>query len=122
MIYILSIILSFIIGFLFNFCFGLLAFYTTSVWGMRLAKGALVGILSGQLIPIAFFPAFAQKILFALPFSSMLYTPVMIYIGKIEGLAVYSAIGVQLIWVAVFLFISSWGWKNAIKHLTIQGG
>lgn len=121
-IYLISIVMSFLLMFLFNFCFGLLAFYTTSVWGMRLSKAALLGIMSGQLIPLAFFPLAVQKVLMWLPFSSMLYTPVMIYIGKINGFEALTSLGIQLLWIVIFAILSSWGWNRAIKRLTILGG
>lgn len=54
LLYLLSCIMSFLIYVLFDFCFGMIAFFTTYIFGMRLAKEALLSFLTGQLIPISF--------------------------------------------------------------------
>ena len=60
----------------------MVAFFTTYIFGMLMAKEALLSFLTGQLIPLSFFPPLVQRIFDFLPFSSMVYTPVMIYLGK----------------------------------------
>ncbi|CAD0147355.1 Daunorubicin resistance transmembrane protein [Streptococcus thermophilus] len=41
--------------------------------------------MSGSLIPLAFFPKVVSAILSLLPFSSLIYTPVMIIVGKYDA-------------------------------------
>lgn len=120
--YSLSLVLSFGILFLFNFCFGLLAFYTTNIWGLSHVKYAVRRFLSGELIPILFFPLWAQKVLLFLPFSVMNYTPVMIYLRKYTGIELLKALGIQMIWVMFLFVLSQWLWKKAMQKLTILGG
>lgn len=117
-----SSIMGFLINFYFNFIFGLTAFYVSNVWGMNMLKGAIVNFLSGILIPIHFFPAWAQKILSYLPFNSLIYTPVMIFLGKYRGMELVGALLIQVFWVAFFGISGMLFWKLAIKKLTIQGG
>ena len=62
LLYIISCIMSFLIYVLFDFCFGMIAFFTTYIFGMLMAKEALLSFLTGQLIPLAFFPAGVQKV------------------------------------------------------------
>ena len=80
-LFLISCIMSFFICVLFDFCFGMVAFFTTYIFGMLMAKEALLSFLTGQLIPLSFFPPLVQRIFDFLPFSSMVYTPVMIYLG-----------------------------------------
>lgn len=117
-----SAILGFLVNFYFNFIFGLSAFYISNVWGMNMLKGAIVNFLSGALIPIHFFPGWAQDILAFMPFNSLIYTPVMIFLGKYQGQEVITALLVQVFWVAVFGLSGMLLWRKAIKKLTIQGG
>jgi ABC-2 type transport system permease protein len=118
----ISSILGFLIYFLFEFCFGMLAFYSTYVWGMEIIKNGVLIFLTGQLIPLTFFPVIIQKIFDFLPFSSMNYIPVMIYLGKIDNLELVYTLIRQLIWIIILEIFSSWLWKKAIKRISILGG
>ena len=92
------------------------------MWGLSQIMQAIVNLLSGMLIPIAFFPEWAQAIINLLPFSSSIYTPTMIYLGKITGADIIIALGLQIFWVIVLMIISKIMWKALIKNLTILGG
>ena len=92
------------------------------MWGLSQIMQAIVNLLSGTLIPIAFFPKWAQTITNFLPFSSAIYTPSMIYLGKINGISILLALGLQLFWGVVLMIIAKKMWKSLIKTLTILGG
>ena len=100
-LYLCSVLMSFLLYVLFDFCFGMIAFFTTYIFGLRMAKNALLSFLTGQLIPISLFPEVAQRIFDFLPFSSMVYTPVMVYLGKYTGEDLAWALGRQAIWVVL---------------------
>lgn len=121
-LYLLSCIMSFLIYVLFDFCFGMVAFFTTYIFGMLMAKEALLGFLTGQLIPISFFPAVLQKVFDYLPFSSMVYTPVMIYLGKYTGDTLWFMLFRQAIWVVILYVMGSIIWKKVTKRLVVLGG
>lgn len=120
--YIISITMGIMLNFYYSYTFGLLSFKLTNLWGLSQIMGAIVQLLSGMLIPIVFFPTFAQKIFNFLPFSSMIYTPTMIYLGKLTGNQLYKALFIQFIWVCILSFIAKAMWKKLIKHLVILGG
>ncbi|WP_051412015.1 ABC transporter permease [Halonatronum saccharophilum] len=121
-IYPISLFLSFIILFLFNICFGMIAFHTTYIWGLGMAKLAIVGFLSGQVIPLDFFPRWLRRVLLLFPFESMNYTPVMIYLNKFNKEEIIRSISTQVVWVLILLVLSNYLWNKAIKRLTILGG
>ena len=79
-------------------------------------------LCSGALIPLSFFTGAIESFFRFLPFSSMNYTPVMIYLGKLEGEALLRAIGLQLFWAVALFLLNSIFWKKAIKRLTVLGG
>lgn len=120
--YIVSVLMSFLIYVLFDFCFGMVAFVTTYMYGMQLIKEALIGFLSGELIPISFFPVVMQKAFDFMPFSSMVYAPVMLYLGKYSGGALLMAMGRQLIWVILLYVLGSVLWQRITKRLVVLGG
>jgi len=120
--YLCSVLMSFLIYVLFDFCFGMVAFFTTYIFGLRMAKSALLSFLTGQLIPISLFPAWAQEAFEFLPFSSMVYTPVMVYLGKYTGISLAWALGKQVIWVVLLYLLGSIIWKQVTKRLVVLGG
>ncbi|MDD7266670.1 MAG: ABC-2 family transporter protein [Lachnospiraceae bacterium] len=117
-----SCLLSFLIYVLFDFCFGMIAFYTTHIFGMYMVKNAVVGLLSGSLLPLTFFPPVLQQILGLLPFSSMVYTPLMLYLGKLSGAELQSALLRQVIWLVVLYGLGSLIWRRVTGRLVILGG
>lgn len=122
LLYLISMILSFMIYVLFDFCFGMLAFTNTYMFGMNIVKHTVLTFLSGELIPISFFPAAVGKIFELLPFSSMLYTPVMIYLGKYSVNEIIKAFALQIVWILLLYGLGSFLWKKITKRLIVLGG
>lgn len=122
LLYLLSCIMSFLICVLFDFCFGMVAFFTTYIFGMLMAKEALISFLTGQLLPLTFFPAAVQKVFDFLPFSSMVYTPVMIYLGKYDQSGLGFVLARQAAWVVILYVLGSIIWKRVTKRLVVLGG
>lgn len=120
--YFLSLIMGILLNFYYSYSFGLLAFKLTNMWGITQIMGAIMQLLSGMLIPIIFFPIWTQGIFKFLPFSSMIYTPTMIYLGKITGRELINALILQFIWIVILALFSKVIWNKLIKHLVILGG
>ncbi|ULQ59588.1 ABC-2 family transporter protein [Brucepastera parasyntrophica] len=121
-LYLLSAGLSFVIQFYFDLCFGYICFILKNIWGLNLLKEGIVNLLSGSLIPIVFFPGWIRTVLEVMPFASMRFTPVMIYIAKYSGPQIAAAILVQIAWACLLWLLSKCIWRISINHLTIQGG
>ncbi len=122
LMYVLSMILSFLVYSLFDFCFGLISFCTTYLFGMLIIRNAVISFLTGQLIPLSFFPEVVQKIFDFMPFSSMVYVPVMIYLGKYTGTELALVMLRQLLWVGILFGLGSLLWKRITKRLVVLGG
>lgn len=122
LLYIISAVFAYLINFFFNICFGFIAFVIKYLWGANMMKNCIVGFLSGQIIPLAFLPAAAEKVFLILPFASLNYTPVMIYMGMYKGETLLFYLVLQLFWVLFFWGLSKLLWSVSIKYLTVQGG
>lgn len=120
--FIISLIIAYLINFYFNLCYGFTAFIIKNLWGARLLKDCIIGFISGATIPLHFLPATLEKVFSALPFASMSYTPVMIYMGQYSIGHTFKLIGIQIIWLIFFILISKIIWKIVSKHISIQGG
>lgn len=121
-LFLISVCMSFLIYVLFDFCFGMIAFFTTYIFGLQMAKEALLSFLTGQLIPLSFFPEVVQRIFDFLPFSSMVYTPVMIYLGKYSYGELMFVLGRQAVWVVLLYLLGSLIWRQVTKRLVVLGG
>ncbi len=122
LIYLMSAVLAYIISFRVNLCFGFIAFYVKNLWGIGILKNSVINFLSGSLIPLAFMPDGLRVCLEYLPFASMSYTPVMIYMGKYGTYEMLFRIGIQIVWAILMYGLSKLIWFGSIKKLCIQGG
>lgn len=120
--YIISTIASYLIYILFDFCFGMIAFYTTYIFGISIVKNSILSFLTGQLIPLTLFPMYIQRVLGILPFSSMVFSPVMIYLGKYSVEETIFILVRQMIWIVILYVVGSLIWKKVTKRLVILGG
>ncbi|MDE7326670.1 MAG: hypothetical protein K2N63_10385 [Lachnospiraceae bacterium] len=77
--------------------------------------------MSGELLPLHFYPARLLSLFGWLPFASMYYVPVFLFLGKtVDGLFTYSAVlwlGNLLLFI-VYLPLS----RRMIHHITVLGG
>ena len=105
-----------------NFMIGTCAIPLKSILALIRAKYWLIELLSGLLIPITFFPRQLQTIMAWLPFEHIAYTPLQIYLGKLDRAHALRALATQWVWVLVLMFLAHLWWDRASKKITIHGG
>ena len=101
---------------------GLLVFWTQNYIGVQAARIAVVTLCSGALVPLAFFPGWAQDVLTYLPFAGMASTPALVYVGQLSGGDAWRAVGVQAFWVVGLWLLGRGLWSRASRQLTVHGG
>lgn len=121
LLFVLSMVLAYLINFFFNLSYGFLAFYLKNLWGTDIIKGVIIDFLSGATIPLAFMGGFG-KVLGYLPFASLSYTPVMIYMGMYSAGEIVFYLALQILWLLVFIAISKLILNLAMKRLVVHGG
>lgn len=121
-LFIASTVLSYLIEFSISAIAGFFTFYTMNFWGLHYVKKSVVDFLSGSLIPLALFPLWAQGVLSFLPFKNIIYTPVMIYLGKYDTLQSLVQISVQVIWAVVLWVLAEGVYRSAVRRIEINGG
>ncbi len=99
----------------------------TTLWtitgdGMVRLFPAIIMILSGVLMPLAYFPDWMQTTLRLLPFSGLVDIPSNIYLGIIPASQVFTYGLLQMFWTGVFIVIGMHLFNMAIKKLVVQGG
>lgn len=118
-----SVLLSLLVSFLINALVGAIAFATTNIWGVQMIKMALVGILSGYLIPLSFFGETLQRIGALLPFRQMIAAPLALFLGKYDGaLGALAILGQQALWVVLLAALCALVWRHLARRLEVLGG
>jgi len=120
--FLFSVFLSFFLVAGINFAVGTFAVRLKSILGLLRAKYFLLELFSGLLIPISFFPHVFQQVFAFMPFQYISYIPVLLYLGKISGMGILKALGLQIFWVAALIAIGHLFWTLSSKKITIQGG
>ena len=118
-----SVALGVIVSFLLSFIVAMWAFWTTGyIWGMRVVREVITEVLSGAIIPLAFFPGFMKSVALALPFQAIINLPMSIYIGTISGWAIAGALLMQLSWIAGLIALAYAIWRISLRRVVVQGG
>ena len=118
----ISLLLSFVINTQINLLTGITAFFFYNNAGLIRAKRVIIDLFSGLLLPISFYPFWAQDIMKYLPFQGISYIPSMIFTNGFSGSEIIYALLQQSIWVLILLVPIRLLWAAAKKQLIIQGG
>lgn len=100
----------------------MLCFFTISPQGFRMVLTGAVSFLSGNIIPLPFFPGKYLALLKLSPFAYMQDVPFRIYSGDLAGGDIFPCILKQLFWLAALMALGIAIWKRAEKRIIVQGG
>ncbi len=117
-----SLVFSFIVNTQINLITGMLTFFLFNNDGLMRAKRVIIDLFSGLLLPISFYPIWAQDIMVYFPFQAISYIPSMIFTEGMKGNEVLQAILLQGFWAIVLLLPIQVLWVIAKKRMIIQGG
>ena len=117
-----SICLGYLILWLMYALVSMFAFKTLELGDMAVVLRTVVEILSGSMVPLWFFPQWAQELLAWLPFQYTFQTPLGLYIGKISVAEGLSHIRIQIIWIVFLAACLMSVWSFVRKNILIQGG
>ena len=120
--FLVATLFSFLILAEVNFLLGLTAFFFKSIDGISRAKYVLIQLLSGLLLPLAFFPDWCRGFVEALPFKHISHTPLQFYLGKIPVSKALPIFLQEFIWWLVLLVLGQLLYSKAVRKLTLQGG
>src|SRR5277367_3574808 len=118
-IFMLAVVGSFFLMGAINFMIGTCAIPLKSILALIRAKYWLIEMLSGLLIPMGFFPERIQKVLAWLPFEHIAYTPLQIYLGKLDRIHALRALATEWFWVVVLLVLAHLWWNRSLRDITI---
>ncbi len=121
-VFALSFLIGYGVNFFVNFLMNSVAFWTLESFAVQLVVRWASDLLSGQIIPLTFFPGVFGRLVFALPFAAIYSTPLLIYVGIIPRTAWALSLAVQVLWLLLFAVLSTALWRAAARRVVIQGG
>jgi len=121
-VFLLSFGLAFAVSIQIWLLVGLSAFWLLNIGGMRSMVGLIGSFFAGSLIPLWFMPGPLRVISEWLPFQAIAFLPASIYVGQATGTAMWQAIGVQALWLALLALAVGRVWQMAQNRLVVQGG
>jgi ABC-2 type transport system permease protein len=95
---------------------------TLSDRGVNLLMAPIAGVLSGMIVPLAFFPQSLQPFLALQPFAGLVDTPFRIYLGESTGAVAAAGIALQFGWAFLLVMIGRASLGRAMRRLQVQGG
>lgn len=120
--FLFSFALGYLVNFFLNFLMNAIAFWTLETFAIQLIVRWVSDLLSGQIIPLSFFPGVLGRIVFALPFAAIYSTPLLIYVGIIHPAQYAPFMLAQALWLVLFAGLSALVWRAASARVVIQGG
>lgn len=111
----LAVAVSFGVRFLLNAA----AFWLLDVRGLIGVWGAIGGVLSGLVLPLSWFPQWAQALLVWTPFPALFQTPIDVFSERGD---VVSLLAAQVVWAAVLFLVGRVALVRGARRLVVQGG
>lgn len=120
--FVLSLSLTALLQFFISFTMALLAFWVLEVATFIFILFAFEYVAGGHMFPLDMLPPSILSLLNLTPFPYMLYFPVQVYLGRIQGEALARGLLVQAFWVAATYLLALLVWKRGIRHYSAVGG
>ncbi len=117
----ITVIFAFMLSHVFKMVLGLTAFWFTDARGFYSFIDIAITIFAGYILPLDLMPDTISRIAKALPFSYMIYYPVISFQGKLPLLGVVYVICNQLLWIGIFAMLYRFLWNKGIRKFTGMG-
>lgn len=118
---VIILVAAYILSFIFKMIVGISALWITDYSGLQELVEAIIIVFAGLLMPLEFFPPLMRQVSFFLPFSYMIYYPVLAFQGKLDPMMSLNVITVQLVWIAALWFFYQFLWKKGVRLFTGLG-
>ncbi|MBI4769406.1 MAG: ABC-2 family transporter protein [Chloroflexi bacterium] len=118
----ISMLLGLLTSFAYRYAISLTALWTRDAVGIGRLGWGVSNVLSGFLVPVAFFPDWLAALARFTPFPSMVNTPVEVYLGLVSGPALWGALLAQALWAGGMVGLCYLLQAAGLRKLVIQGG
>jgi len=117
-----SLLMAAALQFFISFALAMLAFWILEISTVVFLLYSFEYYLSGRLFPINVMPEWLQRVIEWTPFPYELYFPVAIFMGEVQGEALWRGMAIQAGWVLFFFVAARWMWFKGVRHYESVGG
>lgn len=117
-----SVALAVLVSFGIRFLLNLSSFWLLDYRGSTLLAIAVTNLLSGMIVPLAFFPGPLDTIVRLTPFAAMLQAPIDVYVGEPVGGSVALVLALQVTWALALYAAGQLVLTAGTRKLVVQGG
>lgn len=118
----LSVLMAGLLQFFIAYTVALLSFWVLDVSTFIFIQFAFEFLASGHLFPLDILPDGLHRLLLWSPYPYLLYFPVGVYLGRIQGVELWRGFALQLAWVGVAFLIARFVWSRGLRKYTAVGG
>jgi ABC-2 type transport system permease protein len=119
-LFVVSLTLAVLVGLAMEVLFGaLIVALEQPVWLIEYVRAAIATLLSGSLLPLAYYPWGLGDVFAWLPFAAMAWAPLAIYTGAGNPLALLAT---QLLWLLILWPLGNGLWTSHREKLASYGG
>ena len=122
LLFLLAAFIGVVVGFAIRFVVALAAFWLVDSRGITFLVNAAGMFLSGFILPLTMFPDRLADVARALPWATMIQTPVDVFLGQLHGWALAESFGRAIGWAVVLLLLGRAILRVATRRLVVQGG
>lgn len=122
LIFIFSTFLTALLQFFMSYTMALLAFWVLEVSTFIFILFAFEYIAGGHLFPLDILPGWVGAVLKFTPFPYQMFFPASVYLGRIQGIELWTGLAIQIFWVVAFYFLGRFVWSRGIRKYTAVGG
>jgi ABC-2 type transport system permease protein len=117
-----SIVMTALLQFFMSYTMALLAFWVLEVATFIFILFAFEYMAGGHLFPLDILPPAVHEVLSFTPFPYLLFFPVSLFLGRLNGPEIAQGLAIQAIWVVAMYALARLVWSRGIKKYSAVGG
>lgn len=107
--------------FMMTACLEMVAFWQDVVWNLMVMLRFTLLLLGGGMIPLAFFPAWGQRLVAWTPFPMIISFPVKTFMGQLSFQEWLLNAGLLVFWSALFTVLIRFIWRRGLRQYSGVG-
>ncbi len=118
----MSLVLAFLLGFFMEALMGMIGFWTLEVSSLLWIYMLFNFFLSGQMFPLSILPPPWDSVALAIPLQYLAYFPAAVFLGKVEGAAMWQGLAIEAAWVVFFIVACRVAFNRGVRRYSAFGG